>query len=106
MMTSAFDEPCLDPLGYKTHAALPFVVAVPPVVLFVFTQLLVAALKFSLISVTAVLELEVAEEVKLTDPPAQTLLALDDAVTADGAAFTVVAVALVADAALHPLASA
>lgn len=51
-------------------------------------QLLVAALKFSLISVTEDAEFEVAEEVKLIGAPEQTVLALADAVTEVGIGFT------------------
>jgi hypothetical protein len=63
-------------------------VAVPPVVLLVFVQVFVAALKFSLINVAAVEEFEVADEVRFTDPPEQIVLKLDDAVTDVGTGFT------------------
>jgi len=78
----------VEPLFTNTHAERPFTVAVPPEVLLVFVQVFVAPLKFSLISVVAVLEFEVAEEVRFTDPPEQTELALDDAVTDVGTGFT------------------
>ena len=60
----------------------------PPEVLLVFVQVFVAPLKFSSISVAAVLEFEVADDVRFTDPPEQTELALDDAVTDVGTGFT------------------
>ena len=80
--------PCLEPLLNKVQEARACCAVVPPVELFVFTQLFVAPLKFSLIKVTAVEELDVADDVRFTDPPGQTELALDDAVTAVGTGFT------------------
>ena len=58
--------------------------------LFIVTQLFVVALKFSFMSVTAVLEFEVAEEVRFTDPPAQTDEADAEAVTDVGVGVKVI----------------
>lgn len=63
---------------------------VPPVVLFVAVNVLVAPLKFSLRTVIAPEgEFEVAEEVRFMEVPAQTVVALAFAVTDVGAGFIV-----------------
>ena len=80
--------PCLEPLLNKVQEARACCAVVPPVELFVFTQLFVAPLKFSLIKVTAVEELDVADDVRFIDEPAQTEEADADAVTDVGTGFT------------------
>jgi hypothetical protein len=88
VIASVVEAPCLEPLFTNTHAARAFTAAVPPVVLFVFTQVFVAPLKSSFISTAAVFEFEVADEVRFTDPPEQTELTLADAITDVGTGFT------------------